>query len=461
MAKTRHSGQGGIGLREEMRRAIEGLGVDYADIRLQTRDITKVSYAGHALGEISSEVKNGGMIRALYKGAWGTAVFSSVADLPAKAREAAQLAKLAGRGESKLAPVPTVVDRVVPKLTVSPADVPLADKVSQIRDYSEYLMKQDKITSTRLTYTDMVTHRCFASTDNAFIEQEQCHVDLWAYAVARDGSAVQEARTIFGMADGYGGIQDRYADMDELASRASATLTAKPAPGGKFTCILGPFITGVFIHEAFGHTDEADHIAGNPHMEEVMRIGKPFAVPELTAVDDPTMRGAANWYVYDDEGVKAEKVTLIKDGVLAGHMHSRETAGKMGEQATGHARAFSYEFKPVVRMSNTYIEPGDWDIDEMIKDTKQGMYLDLNRGGQGGQNFTFAAGEAFMIRDGALAERVTGANLSGDVFETLMNVDAISREVKHGYGSCGKGQPAAVTMGGPHIRVNGVTVGGR
>lgn len=448
-------------MRETMRRAIEGLGVDYADIRLQMRDITRISFAGHALGEISSEVKNGGMIRALYKGAWGTAVFSSLDDLPTKAREAARLAKLAGDGESALAPVPCVVDKVAPKLNVNPADVPLADKVAQIRDYSEYLMKHDKIVSTRLTYSDIITHKYFASTDNTFIEQEQCHVDLWAYAVARDGNVVQEARTIFGMADGYSGIQNRYEDMDELAGRAKATLTAKPAPGGKFTCILGPFLAGVFIHEAFGHTDEADHIAGNPHMEEVMRIGKQFAVPELTAIDDPTMGGAANWYVYDDEGVKAKKVTLIENGVLAGHMHSRETAGKMGEEANGHARAWSYEHKPVVRMSNTYIEAGDWDIDEMIKDTKQGMYLDLNRGGQGGQNFTFAAGEAFMIRDGELAERVTGANLSGDVFETLMNIDAISKERKHGYGSCGKGQPADVTMGGPHIRVVGVTVGGR
>ncbi|MGE5560259.1 MAG: TldD/PmbA family protein [Chloroflexota bacterium] len=448
-------------MREDMRRAIEGLGVDYADVRLQTRDITTVSYAGHALGEIGCEVKNGGMIRALYKGAWGTAVFSSVDDLPTKAREAARLAKLAGRDESRLAPVPAVVDHVVPKLTVNPADVPLADKVEQIRDYSEYLLGHDKIASTRLTYTDVVTHKYFASTDNTFIEQEQCQVDLWAYAVARDGNVVQEARTVIGLADGYGGIEERQDDMDELACRAKETLTAKPAPGGKMTCVLGPYITGVFIHEAFGHTDEADHIAGNPHMEEVMRIGKRFAVPELTAVDDPTMRGAANWYVYDDEGVRAERVTLVKDGILAGHMHSRETAGKMGEQATGHARAWSYEFKPVVRMSNTYIEGGDWDVDEMIKSTKQGMYLDINRGGQGGQNFTFAAGEAFLIRDGELAERVTGANLSGDVFETLMNIDAISRNVKHGYGSCGKGQPAAVTMGGPHIRVNGVTVGGR
>ena len=220
----------------------------------------------------------------------------------------------------------------------------------------------------------------------------------------------------------------------------------------------------MFIHEAFGHLSEADFVYENPKMQELLTLGKPMGIEQLNVVDDATMENLPGSMKYDDEGVPGQRKYLIKNGVLTERLHSRETAGKMQEAPTGNARAIRANYPPIVRMTNTAIEPGDTPLEEMFEDVKEGVYAVRMLGGQtNGEMFTFAAAEGYMIRDGKVAEPVSDITLSGNVFQTLQDIDAISSDTLYTNGGCGKGgqMPLPVSVGGPHIRIKNVVVGGR
>lgn len=197
-----------------------------------------------------------------------------------------------------------------------------------------------------------------------------------------------------------------------------------------------------------------------------MKLGKKFGSPKLNVVDDgsiPDLLGSAK---YDDEGVGTKKNYLIKDGILVGRLHSRETATKMGEEPTGNARALNYRFKPIVRMTNTYIENGDVPFKDLLSGIKKGIYAKDCYGGMTTfEMFTFSAGEGFMIKDGEIAEPVKDVVLSGNLFTTLLNIEGVGNDMKmiEAGGGCGKAEqsPLPVSFGSPHLRIKKVVVGGR
>ena len=144
-----------------------------------------------------------------------------------------------------------------------------------------------------------------------------------------------------------------------MARHAVELLAAPQVKGGEYTVVLDPVLAGVFVHEAFGHLSESDFVYENDRMREIMTLGKQFGAPQLNIVDGAAVPGLRGSYKYDDEGVPRRKTYLIREGKLVGRLHSRETAAKMDEKPTGNARAINYRFPPIVRMTNTYIEPGD------------------------------------------------------------------------------------------------------
>jgi len=139
--------------------------------------------------------------------------------------------------------------------------------------------------------------------------------------------------------------------------------------------VLDPVIAGVFVHEAFGHLSESDFVYENDRLKDVMVLGRRFGGEHLNIVDGAAVPGLRGSYKYDDEGVPATRSYLIKEGVLVGRLHSRETAAKMGEKPTGNARALDYRHPPIVRMTNTFIEPQGVSIEDMIADIKEGVYV--------------------------------------------------------------------------------------
>jgi len=195
-----------------------------------------------------------------------------------------------------------------------------------------------------------------------------------------------------------------------------------------------------------------------------MRIGRKFGPEFLNISDDGTIQGENGWIDYDDEGVKKEKTYLIKNGILAERLHSRETAAKMGEKPTGNSRAMNYSFRPIVRMTNTFIENGETPFEEMIGEIKNGIYACGYIGGMTDlERFTFSSSHAYRIENGKITSPVRDVILSGNVFETLHNISKIGNDIKlfGGLGGCGKANqsPLQVSDGSPHIYIKNVLIG--
>jgi TldD protein len=282
--------------------------------------------------------------------------------------------------------------------------------------------------------------------------------------VAAAGNDVQQANLSLGSRGDYKDIQGLHQQIGEMARHAVTLLTAPPVKSGQYTVVLDPVLAGVFVHEAFGHLSESDFVYENPSLQEIMTLGKQFGGKHLNIVDSAALPGLRGSYDYDDEGVPSSKTNLIREGKLVGRLHSRETAAKMKEKPTGNARAANYRFPPIVRMSNTYIEPGEVSFVDMIAEIKEGIYVKNWYGGTTSMEmFTFSAGEAFMIRNGTIAEALRPVVLTGNVFTTLGNIDAIGDDLAINQGGgCGKGAqyPLPVSNGSPHIRLRNTLVGG-
>jgi TldD protein len=346
-------------------------------------------------------------------------------------------------------------------------DVSMAAKKSLAENYNNILLgSSEKIIDTNSVYVDSFSHIYFANSEGTYIEEERPSVVVAASAIARDGDNVQQSHESFAGPFGFEFVQDREEMPCVAARRAVELLNAKSVVGGQYPVVADQMLAGVFIHEAFGHLSESDFVYENPKAKEMMVLGRRFGRDILNVYDDGTIPGQRGTHRYDDEGTPTRHNDLIKAGVLVGRLHSRETAAKMGENVTGNARAISYRFPPIVRMTNTAIENGTTPFEDMIKEIKLGIYACDAYGGETMlENFSFSSGHAYMIRDGKIAEMVKDVILSGNLFTTLQNIDAIGNDFKWltTGGGCGKGNqaPLPVGMGAPHIRIQNVVIGGQ
>jgi TldD protein len=306
----------------------------------------------------------------------------------------------------------------------------------------------------------------YGNSDGTYIEDERPDIGVMIGATARHGDNVQHG---FESAAGGGGFhiaEGLHEKAKSAATRAVELLSAPTVKGGTYPVVINPKLAGVFAHEAFGHLSEADFLYENEQMKKLMVIGKRLGSDMVNIIDDGSMEGLRGTQRYDDEGVRTQKNYLIKDGILVGRLHSRETAGKMGEIPTGNARAISYSYEPIVRMTNTYIDKGGSSFEDMIHDIPLGIYaVDMVGGQTAMEMFTFSAAYGYMIRDGKVAEMVRDVVLTGNVFETMMHIDLLGNRVEFppSGGGCGKGgqSPLPVGLGGPHVRIQNVVVGGR
>lgn len=455
-------------MRQRMEEALRNTGADYADIRIERAGSTSVSFRGPELDSVSSSSSLGGVARALVRGGWGIVTFNDPSDLRSKVLEAAACARLVGSEKSQLAEVEPVA-----QVTAAPAmardfrEVPLAEKKQVAQSYNELMLKSHpKIQTTTVSYRDVYREVHFGNSEGGYFEEIRPDVVLALVAVGRNGNLVQRGIETAGKAGGFEVALGREAKAEAAAKRAVELLEAPPVQGGTYTAILNQKLGGVFAHEAFGHLSESDFVYENEKMQELMVLGKQFGSEKLNIVDDGSLPGGRGTHPLDDEGVRTRKNYLIENGVLMGRLHSRETAAKMNESVTGNARAVAWRFPPIVRMTNTYIEPGEATFDDLTKGVKLGLYACDMLGGQTMMEmFTFSAAYGYMIRDGKVAELVRDVVLTGNVFETLKDIDMFANDLAwaEGGGGCGKGgqSPLPVGLGSPHLRIQGVTVGGR
>ncbi len=470
-------------MREEITRAFDLVlseGARYADIRIERAHVTAIEVQDGVFREMSYGTDHGMGVRVLYGNSWG---FSSSNELSrSKLTETFEDALKIARALSHspvlgsetititLAEVPVENEHFRLNPELNPADVSIEEKKKMIKDaYRAAKEHSPLIKSVSISYLDGYEERVYANTEGTYIVEETPAVFMRVHAVAKRGSLLQEGRESTGAVGGFEvlkGEGDPEVMSLKAADKALRLLDAELPPAGVFTVIMDPKLTGVFMHEALGHAAEADHVL---YGESILRdrLGEEIAYEGLTVADDPTIENSHGYYRYDDEGVRGRRTEVVREGVLVSFLHTRETAGRLDADAvpTSNARAASYSEVPLVRMSNTVIEPGDSDFEEMRADIARGIYAKGMRGGQVDTvrgEFQFSAEEAFLIEKGELTKRLKNVSLSGRTLEVLKNIDAVGKMKGRGsIGFCGKdGQEVPVSEYAPHIRVKKILVGG-
>ena len=451
-------------LRDQIDEAIKGHDADYIEIHFEESQTNGIEYRGKDLDNVTSNTGTGGNVRVQVKGGWGFVSFDQLTGLRQRVQMAVEQARLVGGGGKMLAPVEPVTSITEAKLKKDPAIISLRAKKYLLDEYNDIIYATPGIQTSTISYTDVRRNKIFASSEGSFIQQARVDVLLRVCTVARKDGEVQQMNLSLGGLGDYGVVENLQGQIRDAAEKTVAMLSAPCVKGGKYPVVLDPILAGVFVHEAFGHLSESDFIYENDRLREIMVLGRRFGGRHLNILDDASRPGLRGSYSYDDEGVPGTKVYLIREGVLTGRLHSRETAAKMQESPTGNARSINYHFPPIVRMSNTYIQPDTASFADLIGDIKEGVYAGNWYGGTTSMEmFTFSAGEAHMIRNGKIAELIRPVVLTGNVFETLKNIDAIGNDLDMNEGGgCGKaGQsPLPVSNGSPHMRIQNCLVGG-
>ena len=444
--------------------ALAGNGADYCEVRIEETDSTRLTWRGKSLEDIAQTSGRGGNVRALVNGGWGFVSFNDLSGLKKRVADAVSQARAAGGDGNHFAEVGAHVDSVEPVLVKDPAEIPLADKKRQMDSYNDVIWSVDGIQSSDMIYGDTSRKIHFGNSDGSYIEQTRVHVIARISAQARKNGDVQQAGFSIGSVGDYALVEGLDEQVLDAANRAVGLLSAKPLEGGEWTTILDPVLAGVFVHEAFGHLSEADNVAENDKLQEIMVLGRQFGGKHLNVVDGAIIPGLRGSYAYDEEGTPATRTDLIREGKLVGRLHSRETAARMGESPTGNARAISHAYPPIVRMTNTIIENGEASFEDLLEGVDKGVYVKNWYGGMTQHEmFTFSSGEAYMIRNGRVEEAVRPVMLTGNIFTTLHNIDAIGNDLDMNQGGgCGKGgqMPLPVSNGSPHIRIRSCLISG-
>ena len=455
-------------MKDRLFNALKKSAADYTEVRFEINDTNSITFRGKDIDSVSSSKLSGGIVRACTRGGWGMAVFDSLEDLENGVREAAEGAALVGREKTELAETARPATAEVPaRLERDFRGVSLDDKIKLLSGYNAILLKTDRsIATTQATYSDAFRTVHFASARGNYFREERPRVILALSAVARDGALVQRAYDAVSSKTTFNVVLGLEALAEETARRAANLLKAPPCPGGVYPVVLDQEMGGVFAHEAFGHLSESDFLYENPQMRDLMVIGREMGVPELNIVDDGSQPGLLGTQAFDDEGTPTQKTYLIREGKLVGHLHSLETAAKMGEKPTGNARAIGRGVPPIVRMTNTYIEAGKKSFKELLAGVDRGIYACGMMGGQTMMEmFTFSAAYGYRIENGQVGELVRDVVLTGNVFQTLHNIDGFGNDLKilQKGGGCGKGgqSPLPVTDGAPHLRIQDVVIGGK
>ncbi|MFL6511943.1 MAG: TldD/PmbA family protein [Nitrososphaera sp.] len=446
----------------------------YVEARYQSRVTSEVNFINGEVERIRVVENTGCGIRVLVDGCWGftsTTNFSSE-NLKESLNEAISAARvIAGTKKNRVKGlVESKILRGVFRTASNSdnlSDISIEQKIQVTREAEKEARSNRLIKTASCTYRDTVDHKVIINSDGADIKIYDSKPEFSVTAIARKASNSATAHEGIGITGGWNDLfkKKNHLEYARTASmRATKLLEARHVDGRKTKVILDPAMVGLLSHEAIGHTVEADFVLSGSVAKD--KIGTKVASDIVTLVDSGRSEIADNaggTIIVDDEGVAAERTAIIEKGVLKSFLHNRESAMIFGTSSTGNARAFNYNDEPLIRMRNTYIEPGLDKLDDMVKETKHGYLIKGARNGQADANgeFMFGAEEVYFIENGEVKELLRGASISGNAFEVLKSVDMVGNEFQYdiGTGYCGKYQPAKVDGGGPHIRCEAI-IGG-
>ena len=434
---------------------------DFWDVRILKGSRARIVLDNGKLEEIAEAPFQGAAVRALAGGAWGFVTTDNVDGLKNEIALADRIArKIDGHENLDLAVAPAGKSIEVP-VKKDPKNLSLEEKVILLREIED-AAKMKGVSSTQAVYSEVEILTHYTSSEGLDLESKMVRTGFVISAVAHRNGLYQtdgEGRS------GVGGLElfdreDPVALAKVVGETAVALLDAESPKGGTFPVVLDQELAGVFVHEAVGHATEGDIILeGDSCLEG--KLGQQIGSELVTVKDDPSLM-RNGYYPFDDEGSKAQETVLVEKGVLKSYLNSRETAGRLGG-VPRNARAEGTD-RPVVRMSNTFIDNGDWKLEEILEELGSGIYLAGSRGGQvstGEGVFQFNAKRGFLVEKGVKTKLLRDVSLSGKILQTMLDVKAVGNDLKFNSGRCGKaGQLVPVSDGSPHLLIAKATVGG-
>ena len=462
-------------------------GVDYADCRYVRCERESLNVTDSIVDAMSRNLDVGVGIRVLNKGAWG---FASTKDLtPAALKKTANLAiKIANASAMTVkekvffAEQEAFVDYFKTPFKKDPFKVSTEDKINLLVTATDILKKSKKIKTTEASMGFFKYNKLFVSTEGAEIEQDLLESGAGYNAVSFDGKEAQKRSYPNSFGGDYATRGYEYIEQMNLLDNAErvreesvALLKASPCPDTETTIIIcGPQMA-LQVHESCGHPTELDRalgteisLAGGSFMtvDKLNKLKYGSDIVNITA--DATTKGGLGTFGYDDEGVKAQRAPIIKRGKFVGYLTSRETAPVIKKKSNGTMRADGWNRLPIIRMTNHNLEPGSWELDDLIKDTKKGIFFDINKSWSIDDrrlNFQFGVEAAWEIKNGKLGNMYKNATYTGITPEFWNSCDAIcNKNHWHVWGipNCGKGEPmqtAHVAHGVSPTRFRNVKVG--
>ncbi len=456
----------------------------YGDIRTVERHTENIEVKNGKIERLEDIVDRGFGIRVLLNGAWGFASSSKMNkdEVRKKAKLAIKIAKASAKAKKKdvkLADAEVYRDTYKTKIKKDPFKVATEEKVDLLMECVKR-MDKEKIAVREGTMRTMREKKTFASTENAHIEQEITEVGGGITAIAATPGEMQKRcyPTSFGgdyHTEGYEFIEglNLPGNAERVADEAVQLLNADQCPSKKTDLVVDSSQMVLQIHESCGHPTELDRVFGT----EANYAGTSFLTTEklntfrygsdlVNITADATIEGGLGTFGYDDEGVKAQKVYLVKNGMFSGYLTSRETAYEIDQTSNGTMRADGWSKIPIIRMTNINLAPGDYSKEELIEDTKEGLYVETNKSWSIDDkrlNFQFGTELGYTIEDGELKDLVKNPTYTGITYEFWRNLVAIGNDW-HMWGvpNCGKGQPgqaAHVGHGVPSAKFEDIMVG--
>jgi TldD protein len=456
--------------------------IEYWDIRAGLHIGTSIEFTNQKSKEVSSYENLECSIRTFVNGGWGFYVLkdlnkNSLLEGYLKAIKLAKLSESLSKKKFTITERDPLIKNFEIKSKKSIENIDIEEKINLVKTHEKIASNfSNKVKNTRTVYIDGQNKTLFINSNGSYILQNLELLRLFSVVYAQEEGIIQNGSNSVG---GIGGFEIAETEKAKNLSVKSANeavnlLKAKSPVGGKFDIIMDPKLTGTFIHEAFGHACEADLVLSKESVLEG-KIGEKVANEQITIIDNPSFGQGKKYnlpyelygsYFIDDEGIPAKKTIIIENGIFKNYLHNLETASRMEVEPNGHGRAESSNSKPQVRMGFTYLEPRDWDLDEMIKNTKKGIlcedfqygYTDPTTG-----NFQFKCKISYEIKNGEKTQMMRDVSLSGLTLEVLNRITAIGDKKSFNYsdGICGKGgQGLRVCDGGPYIRIKDINVGG-
>ncbi len=436
----------------------------YADVRIEDRSRTVISYKAGALEEMKNRVEKQAFIRVYDGKLW---YYASVTDVEHLEKTLNGL-YAAATANPNIADDPIVRrfernrDKIANFADCSIRDVSLREKQALLLSYLPILSEDSCITLPEGSYLDRNSKFRFLSSLGADIE-----FDYQTCGLAFSFSMAEGEKKFSGHWQKGGTRFDELKDIGEtlraaVREQANFLRSSVPVEPGKYPVVLSPEAAGVFAHESFGHKSESDFMLSDESMRNEWQLGKAVGSPILSIAECGDLIGSG-YVPYDDEGTRAKKNYLIKNGVLAGRLHNAMSAAALDEGLTGNARAINCSFEPIVRMTTTYIEGGDLTFDELIAPIEKGYFIKTINHGSGMSTFTIAPSVAYEIENGKLGKPVQISVITGSVFETLGLIDGLTKDVEllsFVTGGCGKMEQMGlpVGFGGPYVRVSTMNV---